>query len=87
VVEGGTLSPAFDKDVTLYSAAVEAASDFTAVANDSNATIAVTLNGVAATNGGEQTWAEGQNIVMVTVTNAGNVKSYAVIVTYTAPEG
>jgi HK97 family phage major capsid protein len=87
VVEGGTLSPAFDKDVTLYSAAVEAAGDFTAVANDSNATVAVTLNGEAATNGGEQTWLEGQNIVMVTVTNAGNVKSYAVIVTYTVPEG
>jgi HK97 family phage major capsid protein len=84
VVEGGTLSPVFDDGVTLYTTSVAAAkSDFTAVANDANATIAVTLNGASATNGGEQTWVEGQNTVVVTVTNAGNVKTYVVLVTYT----
>lgn len=86
VVEGGELSPAFDKDVTLYTATVEEVGAFTATANDSNATVTITLNGEAATNAGDQTWLEGQNIVMVTVTNAGNVKNYAVIVTYTEAE-
>ena len=85
VVEGGTLSPTFDDGVTIYTAGVAvAASDFTAVANDATATIAVQLNGVSATNGGEQTWEAGQNVVAVTVTNAGNVKTYVVLVTYTA---
>jgi hypothetical protein len=85
VVAGGTLSPVFNGNVTYYEATVAAAGKFTAVANDSaNATIAITLNGVAATNDGSQTWVEGKNVVLVSVTNGGATMKYAVVVTYTA---
>ena len=85
VVAGGTLSPAFDGNVTYYEADVAAAGAFTVVANDSaNATVTMTLNGVAATNGASQTWIEGKNVVLVSVVNGGATMNYAVVVTFTA---
>jgi hypothetical protein len=84
VVAGGTLSPTFSANVTYYEAAVTAAGAFTVAAADSDATIAVTLNGSTVTNGATLTWVAGQNIVLVTVTNVDTIKTYAVVVTYTA---
>ncbi len=84
VVTGATISPAFDKDVTYYTAATtDATNKVTIAATDVNATVAMTLNGASATSGASQTWVEGQNIIYATVSNAGTVKGYVLIVTYT----
>lgn len=85
VVAGGTLSPAFNENVTYYTADdVIAAGKFTVAANDATATIAITVNGVAGTNDAKVTWEEGANTVIVTVTKEDTVKTYVVVVTYTA---
>ena len=85
VIAGVTLAPVFDKDVTYYAVATATATNkVTVAAEDVNAVVTMTLNGVAATSGQAQTWVEGQNIVYITVTNAGNVMNYVLVVTYTA---
>lgn len=84
VVAGGTLSPSFNENVTYYTADVEAAGKFTVVADDAvNSTIVIKVDGSTATNDASVTWAEGENTVVVTVTNGDTVKTYVVVVTYT----
>lgn len=78
-----TLDPTFDKDTTEYTATTTNASDtITATATDTeNAEIKI-LNGVTeVTNGGAATWATGENVVTITVTNGATVVVYTVTVT------
>ena len=78
------ISPAFNADVHYYTAETANATDAVAVtAKDTNAVITATLNGVEATLGTAQTWTEGQNVIVITVTNGGVVETYILVVTYT----
>lgn len=87
-VAGGTIdiSPAFGPDIHYYTADTDNAADLvTAVAIDSdNAVITGTLNGEAANLGSSLTWTEGQNVVVITVTNGDTVEVYVLVVTYTS---
>ena len=79
------LSPAFSNGQYGYTASTSNLSDVvTATAEATAAVIAITLDGVAVTNGNAATWALGQNIIVVTVTNGTNVSTYTVVVTKTA---
>lgn len=84
-VAGGTIdiSPAFGPDIHYYTATTENAADLvTAVAIDSdNAVITATLNGANANLASSLTWAEGQNVVVITVTNGDTVEVYVLVVT------
>ncbi len=78
------ITPAFDSNVHYYEAEVDAASGAiaaTAIDTD-NAVITATLNGQAATLSA-LTFTEGQNVVVITVTNGDYVETYVVAVTYT----
>ena len=78
------ISPAFNADVHYYTAETANATDVVDVAaKDTNAVITATLNGVEATLGTAQTWTEGQNVIVITVTNGGVVETYILVVTYT----
>lgn len=81
-----TLTPTFADSVLAYTAATSNASDtITATAEDTDATVTITVNGTAHTSGESATWDEGANAVVVTVTNGTVQKVYAVTITYTAP--
>ena len=80
-----TLSPAFSSGVLEYAATTTDASNaVTATKNDSDATVAITVNGDSLTNGTAPTWATGENLVVVTVTNDDATKAYKVTVTKSA---
>lgn len=77
-----TLSPAFDPDVTSYTAATSNATNtITAVAESSNATIEIKNGATTVNNGSAATWSSGSNTLTVTVDNDGNDKVYTVTVT------
>lgn len=77
-----SLSPAFSADVTAYTAATtNATNKVTATAKDSKATVALTLNGAALENDTAATWQDGENTIVVTVTNGTKTKTYTVTVT------
>jgi HK97 family phage major capsid protein len=80
------IDPAFNGDTHYYEADVAAASGaIAAVAADAvNATVTMTLNGSAVDNPASITFAEGQNVVVITVTNGTEVETYVLVVTYTA---
>jgi hypothetical protein len=77
------ISPAFDKNIHYYTAETDNATDLvTATATDPNAVIEATLNGDPTDLGSTQAWEEGQNVIIITVTN-GNVREmYVLVVTY-----
>jgi len=76
------LTPTFNKSVFVYTCATtDATNTITALAKDGEATIAI-LNGVTAVaNGAAATWAEGANVLTVTVTIGGESETYTVTVT------
>jgi len=78
-----TLSPAFDADVTTYTATTTNASDAVTatVAAPLGLTIAITANGTTIANGDSVTWATGDNAVVVTVGNGTTSTTYTVTVT------
>ena len=80
------IDPAFNGDTHYYEAEVAAASGaIAAVAADAvNATVAMTLNGSTVSNPASITFDEGQNVVVITVTNGTEVETYVLVVTYTA---
>ncbi len=79
------ISPAFHSAIHYYTAETANATDLvTPTAKDGNATIAATLNGVAANLAEALTWVAGQNVVVITVTNDSEVETYVLVVTYTA---
>lgn len=53
----------------------------TATATDENAEIAITLGETEIANGGDATWSEGENELVITVTNETAEKEYTVTVT------
>ena len=78
------ISPAFNADVHYYTAETTNAADLVAAtAKDTNAVITATLNGEETDLATNQTWAEGQNVIVITVTNGGVVETYILVVTYT----
>jgi hypothetical protein len=77
------ISPAFSPDIHYYTAETDNAGDVvaaTAIDSD-NAVVTATLNGSPATLGTPLTWAEGQNVVVITVTNGDYVETYVLVVT------
>lgn len=81
------LTPAaFDSNIHYYTAAFTNATKtgkIKAVATDPNAVVTATLNGNAQALDTQFDWAEGQNVVIVTVTNGEFEEMYALVVTYT----
>jgi hypothetical protein len=53
----------------------------TAVADDGSATIAIDVDSTPVANGDPATWAEGENIVTITVTSGSEIAEYKVYVT------
>ena len=78
------ISPAFNADVHYYTAETENVADLVAAtAKDANAVITATLNGVETDLATNQAWTEGQNVIVITVTNGGVVETYILVVAYT----
>jgi hypothetical protein len=81
------LTPAvFDANIHYYAAAFTNAAKtgkVVATATDPNAVVTATLNGVAQALNTQFNWADGQNVVIVTVTNGEFEEMYALVVTYT----
>ncbi len=78
------LTPTFDADTTAYTATTtNATNTITAVAEDAEATVAITVNGSSHTSGQAATWETGDNIVRIAVTNGTAAKTYTVTVTKT----
>lgn len=79
-----SLSPAFAKETTTYTAATtNATNTITAVPSDAGAEISVQVNDAEADNGSAATWKEGANTVKVTVTAADGTTTKAYTVTVT----
>lgn len=77
-----TLTPAFDGDVTEYSANTSNATNtVTATAVSGDATIEILNGETEVANGSPATWADGDNALIVTVTNGIAEKVYTVTVT------
>lgn len=77
------ISPAFDSNIHYYAAETENVADLvTAVATDPNAVITATLNGEPTDLSTNQAWEEGQNVIIITVTNGNVVEMYVLVVTY-----
>ena len=76
------LTPAFSPEVVSYEATTtNATNTVTAIAAASGATVAITVNGTTIASGSAATWAEGENAVVITVTNGTSSKTYTVTVT------
>lgn len=68
--------------MTSYAAeTANATNTITAVAEDSGAEIAVTVNGEEVSNGSAATWADGENTLAVNVVNGTAEKTYTATVT------
>ena len=77
-----TLEPAFNGDVTEYTAmTVNNTNTITATAEDKAAEITILNGDVTVVNGSAATWAEGANTVKVTVKNGAAQQVYTVTVT------
>lgn len=77
-----TLDPAFDGAVVEYTAETTNDADaVTATATDENAEVAIMLGETGIENGGDATWAAGENALTITVTNETASKVYTVTVT------
>lgn len=76
------LTPEFSSNVTAYTAeTTNATNTITASANDLAATVAITVNGTSVASGSAATWEDGENAVVITVTNGSASKTYTVTVT------
>ena len=77
-----SLDPVFAAGTTAYTAETSNATNaITATAADENAGVSITVNGDSLTNGSSATWEEGENTVVITITNGGSSKTYTVTVT------
>ena len=77
-----TLTPEFSANVTSYTAATSNATNtVTATAHDSEAAVAITVNGTSIASGSAATWEDGLNTVRIVVTNGTATKTYTVTVT------
>jgi len=75
------LTPAFDPNVTTYTARATNDSDVISAVPATGALVNVRANGSKIQNGGAITWMDGENPVSVTVTNGTQTKQYTVTVT------
>jgi len=74
-----TLNPAFDPDITAYTATTtNATNTITATPEDASATVEISNGGTTVANGTAATWAEGSNAVTITVTNGAASTVYTV---------
>lgn len=77
-----TLNPAFDSDVTEYTAnTTNATNTITATPEDEDATVTILNGETAVNNGSAATWVEGANTVTITVENGTAQEVYTVTVT------
>ena len=76
------LSPEFDADVLEYTATTSNATNtITATSTDETAVVEILVGETPVTNGTAATWASGENIVTITVTNNAVETVYTVTVT------
>ena len=76
-----TLNPAFDPDITAYTATTtNATNNITATPEDPSATVEISNGGTTVANGTAATWAESSNTLTITVTNGTEQKVYTVTV-------
>lgn len=74
-----TLNPAFDPDITAYTATTtNATNTITATPEDASDTVEISNSGTIVANGTAATWAEGSNTVTITVTNGAASTVYTV---------
>ena len=77
-----SLTPAFDPDVTEYTATTtNATNTITATPEDEGAEVSILNGETPVTNGTAATWQEGANTVTITVTNGEAEEVYTVTVT------
>lgn len=77
-----TLSPAFDKDTTAYTASTSNSTNaITVVPSDTKSTVEIKVGDTAVDNGGSATWVSGENTVTIKVANGKAEKTYTVTVT------
>lgn len=77
-----TLTPAFSKEQTSYTASTTAAKNkITATATDSNATVTIKNGDSDVESGSDATWETGENTITVTVKNGTASTTYTVTVT------
>lgn len=83
-----TLSPAFDSETLAYTVTTtDATNKVTATTDDPSAVIEIVLTnseeeeGVTVTNGTAATWASGENVLTITVTDGASETVYVVTVT------
>lgn len=77
-----TLSPVFDKDVYTYTTSTtNTTNTITATSKDTEATVAIDVDGTPVANGDPATWAAGDNTVTIEVTNGAAKATYTVVVT------
>ena len=77
-----TLTPTFSANVTRYSTTTTNTKDAVDITTtDSDAKATIVANGNSVTDADEVTWEDGENVVIVTVTNGGRSKIYTVYVT------
>lgn len=76
------LSPEFDADVVEYTTTTSNATNtITATSTDETAVVEILVGLTPVTNGTAATWASGENIVTITVTNGAVETVYTVTVT------
>ena len=77
-----SLTPAFDPDVTEYTATTtNATNTITATPEDEGAEVSILNGETPVVNGTAATWQEGANTVTITVTNGAAEEVYTVTVT------
>lgn len=77
-----TLTPAFDSDVTEYSATTSNATNtVTVTTEDEGATVVITCNGETYESGDPVTWVVGENELVIAVTSGSASMEYTVVVT------
>lgn len=84
-VGAATLVPTFDPDVYSYEVETSNATNtVTATPEDSGAAVVITVNGSSISSGSSVSWQEGENEVVVVVSNGGSKRRYEISVTYSA---
>lgn len=76
-----TLSPTFAAGTYEYTTTTSNASDAVTATAPSGATLAITVNGDSLTNGGSATWDDGDNEVIIVVSDTSGSNTYKITVT------
>jgi len=76
-----TLSPAFDADVTEYTATTTNATNTITATADEGVTVTITVGETTVESGSSATWAAGENVVTIVASDGTNSTTYKVTVT------